>query len=112
VARKVGQGWPVGTVFVCRQVAGFVWQGIPDAPIAHRILWLEGLEPGVNRGGDVDSYKRFIYVHGVGREPGIGRPASRGCIHLAASDLMPIFDRLGLGALVWVSAGTAPAVRG
>jgi hypothetical protein len=34
----------------------------------HRILWLAGLEPGFNRGGDVDTFRRYIYIHGVGEE--------------------------------------------
>ena len=108
VARKVGGGWPVGTVFEGRQPVGFTWQGRPDAAIAHRILWLEGLEPGRNRGDAVDSFRRFIYVHGVGDELTLGRPASRGCVHLAAGDLMPLHDALPEASLVWISEAHAP----
>ncbi len=104
VAAKVGAGWPVGTVFRGRKAVGLTWGGLPDAPIAHRILWLEGLEAGLNRGGDCDSHSRYIYVHGVGDEMTLGRPASCGCIHMAAKDLMPLFDFLSLGTLVWVAA--------
>jgi hypothetical protein len=111
VARKVGQGWPLGAVFVSRTFRGFAWNGQPKAPIAHRILWLAGLEPGRNQGGEVDSFRRFIYLHGVGDESGLGRPASIGCIHLAASDLMPLFDRLTEGTLVWISPRPAPLVQ-
>lgn len=103
IARKVGGGWPVGTVFERRQPAGYTWQGRPEALIAHRVLWLEGLEPGFNQGGDVDSFRRFIYVHGVGDETTLGRPASRGCVHLAAADLLPLYDRLPVGTLVWIA---------
>ena len=103
VAEKVGTGWPIGTVFESRQPVGFTWQGRPDAGIAHRILWLQGLEPGLNQGGAVDSHARFIYIHGLGNEPSLGRPASRGCIHLAAADLMPLYDRVATGTLVWVA---------
>lgn len=105
VAVKIGAGWPVGTVFRSRRVAGFIWQGLPEATIAHRILWLDGLEPGFNRGGLVDTCQRYIYVHGLAAEPTLGRPASHGCIHLAAADLMPLFDRLRVGTLVWITAG-------
>lgn len=104
----MGGGWPVGTVFEGRQPVGFTWQGRPDAAIAHRILWLEGLEPGWNRGDAVDSFQRFIYVHGVGDELTLGRPASRGCVHLAAGDLMPLYDALPEDSLVWVSEARAP----
>jgi lipoprotein-anchoring transpeptidase ErfK/SrfK len=104
VARKIGAGYPIGTVFSSRKAIGSTWQGMPNAKIAHRILWLEGLEHGYNRGGAVDSYSRYIYIHGVGDETTIGRPASCGCIHMAASDLMPLFQRVGVGTLVWISA--------
>ena len=105
IAKKIGGGWPVGTVFKGRQVVGFTWQGQPLAPITHRILWLEGLEPGFNRGGTVDSYQRYIYIHGTGNETTLGRPDSHGCIHLSANDLMPLYDELPEGTLVWVGNG-------
>lgn len=102
IARKIGGGWPVGTVFKSRQPVGFTWKGMPFAPITTRILWLEGLEPGFNRGGNVDSFRRHIYIHGTGDEPTLGRPASHGCIHLAADDLIPLYDLLPVGTLVWI----------
>jgi hypothetical protein len=102
VARKIGAGWPEGTVFESRRAVGFTWAGRPEAAIAHRILWLEGLEPGHNQGGDVDTFHRYIYFHGVGDESTLGRPASRGCVHLAATDLIPLYDRLAVGTLVWL----------
>lgn len=107
IARKIGAGWPPGTVFESRQSVGFTWAGRPGAPIAHRILWLEGLQPGFNRGDEVDSFRRFIYIHGVGDELTLGRPASRGCIHLAAHDLLSLYDRLPVGTPVWICAGHA-----
>ena len=110
IARKIGGGWPIGTVFTSRQPVGLTWKGRPAAAIAHRILWLEGLEPGWNRGGNVDSFARYIYLHGVGNEPTLGKPASRGCIQLAAADLLPLFDRLPTGTLVWITgSGSGPA---
>lgn len=103
IADKIGAGCLIGTVFRGRKPVGLTWDGMPDAPIAHRILWLDGLEPGRNRGGDVDSRSRYIYIHGLGDEPSLGRPASRGCIHMAAADLIPLFDVLPLGTLVWIA---------
>jgi hypothetical protein len=103
IGEKIGGGWPVGTVFNSRKPVGYTWQGMPDAKITTRILWLEGLEPGFNRGGKVDSHARYIYIHGTGDEMTLGRPASCGCIHLAADDLIPLFDKLPAGTLVWIS---------
>jgi L,D-transpeptidase YbiS len=102
IAEKIGGGWPVGTVFKGRQPIGYTWKGLPFAKITTRILWLEGLEPGFNRGGNVDSHDRYIYIHGTGDEPSLGCPASYGCIHLAANDLIPLFDKLPGGTLVWI----------
>jgi hypothetical protein len=102
VARKIGAGEPIGTVFKARRPVGLTRNGLPDATICHRILWLEGLEPGLNSGGTVDSFRRYIYIHGFGDETTLGRPASHGCIHLAASDLIPLFDRTPEGTLVWI----------
>ena len=102
IVEKIGGGWPVGTVFKGRQPIGYTWKGLPLAKITTRIFWLEGLEPGFNRGGNVDSHSRYIYIHGTGDEPSLGRPASYGCIHLAANDLIPLFDKLPSGTLVWI----------
>jgi hypothetical protein len=103
IVEKIGGGWPIGTVFKSRRAIGHTWRGLPQAKITTRILWLEGLEPGYNRGGDVDSHARYIYIHGTGDEPSLGQPASCGCIHLAADDLIPLFDRLPNGTLVWIA---------
>jgi hypothetical protein len=102
IAQKVGGGYPPGTVFRGRKEVGLTWQGLPDATIVHRIFRLEGLEPGFNRGGTVDSFDRYIYIHGFGDEATLGRPASHGCIHLAAQDLIPLYDWLPKGTLVWI----------
>jgi len=103
VARKVGGGQPIGTVFKARRPIGLTWAGMAGAAMVHRILWLEGLEPGLNRGGQVDSFQRCIYIHGFGDETTLGQPMSIGCVHLAAADLMPLFERVPEGTLVWIS---------
>jgi hypothetical protein len=102
IARKAGGGHPVGTVFKSRRPVGLMWDGMPGGSIVHRILWLEGLEPGFNRGGNVDTFRRYIYIHGFGDEATLGRPQSCGCIHLSAADLMPLYERLPVGTLVWI----------
>jgi len=103
IVEKIGGGWPVGTVFKGRQPVGYTWKRMPDAKITTRILWLEGLEPGFNRGGNVDSHARYIYIHGTGDQTTIGRPMSCGCVHLADADLIPLFDHLPGGTLVWIA---------
>jgi hypothetical protein len=104
IAEKIGAGEPAGTVFKSRQAVGHTSQPeFADAKITTRILWLEGLEPGFNRGGGVDSHTRYIYIHGTADQAGIGKPASCGCIHLADADLIPLFDLLPAGTLVWIS---------
>lgn len=102
VARKIGGGHPQGTVFRGRKPVGLTWQGLPDAAIVHRIFWLEGLEPGFNRGGKLDSFARYIYIHGFADEMTLGRLASHGCIHVAAANLIPLYDWLPEGTLVWI----------
>jgi L,D-transpeptidase YbiS len=104
IVEKIGGGWPGGTVFKGRQPIGYTWKGLPDAKITTRILWLEGLEPGFNRSGNVDSHARYIYLHGTADQMSIGQPASCGCIHLADADLIPLFDLLPSGTLVWIQA--------
>lgn len=102
VAEKVGGGWPVGAVFRSRKLVGFTWQGVRKAPITNRIFWLEGMEPGLNRGGKVDTHARYVYIHGTGNELTLGKPASHGCIHLSGQDLLPLYDFLPSGTLVWI----------
>lgn len=103
IARKIGGGWPVGSVFKSRKLVGFTWQGLTGAAITNRILWLDGMEPGFNRGNGVDTFARYIYIHGTGNEPSLGRPASHGCIHVSAAELLPLYDLLPVGTLVWIS---------
>ena len=108
VAEKYGDNLPPGAVFKGRKVIGQITEDNPHADIAHRILWLDGLEPGLNRGNEVDSYSRYIYIHGVGDESTLGRPASQGCIHMSASDLLPLHDRLTINSLVWIGQFPLP----
>ncbi len=103
IAKKIGGGWPVGAVFKSREMVGYKWLGAPDGAITHRIFWLEGMEDGFNRGEGRDSFQRFIYIHGPGNEPNIGRPDSHGCVHLCSNDLMPLYDKLPEGTLVWIA---------
>ena len=103
VVEKIGAGEPAGTVFKARIVVGHTSQPeFADAKITTRILWLAGLEPDFNCGGNVDSHHRYIYIHGTADQKTIGKPASLGCIHLTDADLIPLFDLLPSGTLVWI----------
>ena len=103
IAEKIGGGEPAGTVFNSRVVVGHNSQPeLADAKITTRILWLEGLEPGFNQGTNVDSHERYIYIHGTADQKTIGEPSSCGRIHLADADLIPLFDLLPGGTLVWI----------
>lgn len=104
IAEKIGDGEPPGTVFKSREVIGHVAElGEAAGKITTRILWLEGLEPGYNQGGNVDSHSRYIYIHGAGDQKTIGQPASSGCIHLADPDLIDLFNLLPSGTQVWIA---------
>jgi len=104
IAEKIGGGESAGTVFKSRQPVGHTSdREFAEAKITTRILWLEGLELGFNQGGNVDSHARYIYIHGTGDQKTLGKPASHGCIHLADGDLIPLFDLLPSGTLVWIA---------
>ena len=113
VRAKVGAGCAPGTVFVGRRASGEVYS--PELVAAHpgrdwilsRILWLTGCEPGVNRGGAVDTLRRYIYLHGCPDGTPMGVPASHGCVRMANADVMDLFDRVAVGTLVRIEEGAA-----
>ena len=77
IAERIGEGQPAGMVFKSRVPTGRHYSEFPDAGtndnfITTRILWLRGLEPGINLGGDVDTYERYIYIHGTNHEDRLG----------------------------------------
>lgn len=71
-----------------------------DDLVTTRILWLQGLEPGVNQGKGIDSHARYIYIHGTPEEGLIGQPASHGCIRMYNRDVIELFDAVQEGTLV------------
>lgn len=100
VLDRIGAGAPPGSVFVERVPTGEVWTTATPSQagrerITSRILRLSGLEEGWNRGGEVDAYARFIYIHGTDQEERLGQPASRGCIRMSNADVIALFDRVG-----------------
>lgn len=110
IRAKIGAGAPLGAVFVGRRATGEIYQrGLAaQSPrrdwILTRILWLRGCEPGFNRGGLVDSMRRYIYIHGAPDETPMGVPGSRGCIRMTNTAVAELFDRVPLGAAVEIHA--------
>jgi len=70
--------------------------------ITSRILWLSGLEQGINKGGNVDSYQRYIYIHGTSEEGKLGIPASHGCIRMKNKDVIKLFNKVNEGTKVLI----------
>ena len=102
VERKIGKGVPAWGILKARQYTGEIApKGAANGDlITSRILWLGGLEPGVNEGGSVDSMERGIYIHGTADEASLGTPSSHGCIRMRNSDVIALYDRILPGTLV------------
>lgn len=113
VRARIGQGQPAKTVFVARRPTGEVWtpalgEQAPERDwILSRILWLCGREPGHNRLGQCDSMRRYIYIHGTADEHLLGQPASHGCIRMANSDVIDLFERVPAGTRVLIAEDDA-----
>lgn len=109
IAEKIGAGEALYSAFKSRQPTGEIWTPALDAEqpgrdwILTRILWLEGLEPGRNQGGTVDSHARYIYIHGTNEEHRIGTPASHGCVRMRNPDVAELFDLVEVGTEVRIS---------
>lgn len=108
IAEKIGEHAPEMEVFIGRQPQGILPDLIeksvvlPEDIITSRILWLEGCELGLNKGGDVDSHQRYIYIHGTSEEEKIGSPASHGCIRMKNADVIELFDLVDIGCSVTI----------
>lgn len=98
---KIGAGCPENTVFVGRRPTGEIYSPALAAQfpgrdwILSRVLWLTGCEPGRNRGGRVDTLRRYIYLHGCPDSETLGRPGSHGCIRLCNRDILELFEQIG-----------------
>jgi UDP-N-acetylmuramate--L-alanine ligase len=105
IARKIGRKAPSGTRFVAREPNGEIWCGeeSDDDLILTRILTLDGMEDGVNRGPGCDSVERYIYVHGTNQESLLGRPSSHGCVRMSNRDVCALFDRVEEGDYVFIA---------
>jgi hypothetical protein len=111
IAERIGAGQPPGMVFKSRVSTGRHYSEVaaidPESEnynlITTRILWLRGLEPGVNRGGDVDTYGRYVYVHGTNHEDRLGEPLSAGCVLMRNLDIIELYEEVRAGDLVWIA---------
>jgi hypothetical protein len=112
IAEKVGAGQPPGIVFKARVATGRHFSEFsPEEQarnlITTRILWLRGLEPGFNAGTNragevVDTYARYVYIHGTNHEERLGQPFSGGCIEMNNLDILALYDAVRVRDLVWI----------
>lgn len=110
VRAKIGAGAPLDTVFVGRRPTGEIWSPALGAEfpgrdwILTRILWLSGCERGFNRLGEVDTMRRYIYIHGSPDTIEMGRPGSIGCIRMRNADIVELFELVQTGTAVMIHA--------
>jgi lipoprotein-anchoring transpeptidase ErfK/SrfK len=106
---KIGEGLEENSVFVGRRPTGEIYTpelgaDNPDRDwILTRIIWLTGLEPGYNRGGNQDTLRRFIYIHGCPDSEPMGIPASHGCIRMRNCDLLDLFKLVDVDTRVEIA---------
>ena len=106
IRARIGAGAPAGAVFRGRRPTGEVWSREFAAAhpgcdwILSRILWLCGEEPGRNRGGEVDTMRRYIYVHGTGDDQPMGVARSHGCVRMRNRDIIELFELVPAGTMV------------
>jgi hypothetical protein len=98
IKQMIGSNLPKDAILREREYSGEIATiytdetDVEDDFVTSRIMWLEGLESGINRGGNVDSYSRYIYIHGTPEEGLIGKPASHGCVRMKNSEVIELFD--------------------
>jgi lipoprotein-anchoring transpeptidase ErfK/SrfK len=108
IRAKVGAGCAPDTVFIKRRPTGEIYSPglraqFPDRDwILTRILWLSGLEVGKNRLGNVDTLRRYIYLHGTPDDVRMGVPGSHGCVRMRNANIMELFDNVAAGTKVLI----------
>lgn len=107
IRAKIGAGLPSGAILVGRRWTGEIYtpamgeEGDRDW-ILSRILWLSGLEVGLNRLGSCDTFQRMIYIHGTPDSEPMGVPKSHGCIRMRNDAVIDLFDRVDCSTEVWI----------
>ena len=108
IKNKIGDNVPYAGIFESRVYYGNKATILTDNQnsnkdyVTTRILWLQGEDYGINKGGKVDSYNRYIYIHGTPEEGLIGQPASHGCIRMKNKDVIELFKLLDLGTPIYI----------
>ena len=105
IRQKIGGGEPRGMIFEAREPLGKIAGNLDNRDkdeITSRILWLDGLEEGVNRGGTCDTFERYIYIHGTSDEKRIGQPVSAGCIRMNNDDVIELFNEVLVNDIVLI----------
>ncbi len=107
ICQKIGDGEPLGMVFEGRIPIGVTADQCSDQKqeknlITTRILRIEGLELGINRGGNVDTFKRFVYIHGTNHEGNLGVPSSSGCLQMSNHEIVDLFNKIEVGSHLYI----------
>ncbi|MDH5599925.1 MAG: L,D-transpeptidase [Gammaproteobacteria bacterium] len=108
IRAKVGTDARENTVFVGRRDSGEIFteelrQQYPKRDwILTRILWLSGLEKGKNRGGEVDTMRRYIYIHGCPDSDSFATPSSHGCVKMRNKDIIRLLNQVDAGTRVLI----------
>ena len=108
IKEMIGSSAAKDTIFISRintkRAASLIKEPIDtdNDYVTSRIMWLEGEEEGFNKGGSVDSYHRYIYIHGTQEEGLIGSKASHGCIRMFNNDVIDLFQRVNIGTKVLI----------
>lgn len=109
ITEKIGEGSEPNSVFVSRIATGELYEPAirelyPERDwILTRILWLSGTEEGKNKGGNVDSHDRYIYIHGSPDDVELGQRGSRGCVRMRNLDVIELFDLIDVGTRVTIN---------
>lgn len=112
IRAKIGDGLPVNTVFRARRPTGEIYTPQLKEQYPHRdwiltrILWLSGLEPGFNRLGNVDTMRRYIYIHGCPEEDPMGVESSSGCVKMRNDEIIHLFKIVSVGTRVYITDGS------
>ena len=110
IKEKIGENAEINTIFISRintMRKAEIYKSIYDSSndyVTSRILWLSGLEEGLNKGSGIDSYDRYIYIHGTHEEGLIGQKASDGCIRMFNKDVVYLFNIVSKGTKVYIKA--------
>ena len=108
IKEMIGEEAEINTIFTSRintkRSATIInqFEDTDNDYVTSRIMWLDGEEDGLNKGGNVDSFRRYIYIHGTHEEGLIGTKASHGCIRMFNYDVIELFNLVNIGTKVQI----------